>query len=179
MSVVERPAGTGAPNVSGRPAGTPRTLLAERGAAVLCVLVATWLGVRAESFVTQSSIARPGALPPHAVIWLGAAVLGLSSLLWAVQAFRRTEAVDVPDLGRVRDALAVFALLAVGAWAAQWLGLLMAAATTYVALLVFYRDRGKLFILTSTVAYVLVLHYGLEVLLAVPLPRSPLLPLPF
>ena len=73
---MERPPGTGAPNVSGRPAGTPRTLLAERGAAVLCVLVATWLGVRAESFVTQSSIARPGALPPHAVIWLGAAVLG-------------------------------------------------------------------------------------------------------
>jgi hypothetical protein len=154
-------------------------LVAERCVAVVCVLMAVGLGWRAESFVTQSSIARPGTLPPHALIWVGAAVLGLSSLVWAVQAFRRSEPLDVPDIGPARDAALAFAVLVVGAWSTTWLGLLVAGALTYVALMIFYRDKGWLFISASTVGYLLVLHYGLEVLLAVPLPRSPLIPLPF
>jgi hypothetical protein len=154
-------------------------LVAERCAAVVSLLVAAWLGWRAESFVTQSSIARPGTLPPHALIWVGAAVLGVASAVWAVQAFRRSEPLEVPDVGPAKDAALAFVVLAVGAWSATWLGLLVAGAITYVALLMFYRDKGWLFISVSTVAYLLVLHYGLEVLLAVPLPRSPLIPLPF
>lgn len=156
-----------------------RALLAERCCAILCFLAAAWLGLRAESFVSQSNYARAGALPAHGIIWIGAAVLGLASLGWAIQAFRRKEAVPVPDIGPLRDALALFVVLLVGAWATQWLGLLLAAGLTYLVLLLFYRDRGWLFLAVSAVAYLLVLHYGLEVLLAVPLPRSPILPLPF
>lgn len=180
MSVVERPM-TGNASTPGpwRPGPPARALVAERCAAVLCVLVAAWLGFRSESLVTQSSIARPGTLPPHALIWVGAGVLGLASLLWTVQAFRRSEPVVVPDIGPLPDTAIAFVVLAVGAWSAPWLGLLAAAALTYVALLLFYRDKGWLFISVSTVVYVLVLHYGLEVLLAVPLPKSPLIPLPF
>ena len=121
----------------------------------------------------------PRTLPPHALIWVGAAVLGVASAFWVGQAFRRSEPLDVPDVGPAKDAALAFVVLAVGAWSATWLGLLVASALTSIALHVFYRDRGWLFISVSTVAYVLVLHYGLEVLLAVPLPRSPLIPLPF
>ena len=181
MSVTDRyTAGSASAHGAGRPAPTGRRALqAERCAAVACLLAAAWLGLRAESLVTQSSIARPGTLPPHAIIWLGAGVLGFAALGWTVQTFRRSEPVAVPEIGRLRDGLVVFVILAVGAWSTQWLGLLAAAGLTYIALLLFYRDRGKAFMLASTVAYLLVLHYGLEVLLAVPLPRSPLLPLPF
>ena len=180
MSVVERPAADPASTSSrGGHSGPARALVAERCAAVVSLLVAAGIGLRAESFVTQSSFARPGTMPPHALIWVGAAVLGVASAFWVVQAFRRTEPLEVPDVGPAKDAALAFVVLAVGAWSATWLGLLIASALTYVALLVFYRDRGWLFISISTISYLLVLHYGLEVLLAVPLPRSPLIPLPF
>lgn len=156
-----------------------RGLLVERSFALLCLTVSAFIGVRAESLVSQSSIARPGAFPAHGALWLGAGVLGLASLAWAVQAFRRQEAVHVPDLGRAGDVMAVFSLLMVGAWSSRWLGLLLASGLTYVALLLYYRDKNRIFILVSAVAYVVLLHYGLEVLLGVPLARSPILPLPF
>ena len=156
-----------------------RGLAAERACAVLCLVTAAYIGVRAESLVSQSSIARPGAFPAHGALWLGAGVLGLASLAWTVQAFRRQEAVHVPDLGRASDVLAVFAVLMVGAWSAAWLGLLLAAGLTYVALLLYYRDKNWVFVLGSAVGYLVFLHYGLEVLLGVPLARSPILPLAF
>lgn len=156
-----------------------RGLFAERACAVLCLVAAAFIGVRAESLVSQSSIARPGAFPAHGALWLGAGVLGLASLAWTVQAFRRKEAVHVPDLGRSYDVLAVFAVLMVGAWSATWLGLLLAAGLTYVALLFYYRDKNWVFVLGSVIGYLLFLHYGLEVLLGVPLARSPILPLAF
>ena len=56
----------------------------------------------------------------HGIIWIGAAVLGLASLGWVVQAFRRKEAVRIPDIGPLRDALALFVVLLV--WAAKRAG---------------------------------------------------------
>ena len=183
MKLIEdavRELGPGKPSGPRRtPSRTERGLLAERACAVLCLVVAAVVGVRAESLVSQSTIARPGAFPAHGVLWLGAGVLGLASLAWTVQSFRRTESLHVPDLGRVKDVLAVFAVLMVGAWSARWLGLLLAAGLTYVALMLYYRDRNWAFVLGSAVGYLLLLHYGLEVLLDVPLARSPILPFDF
>ncbi len=173
------PAGNRTGGRPGTGGGVDSTLLAERLIALLCLAVAVVIGLRAESLVTQSSIARPGVLPAHGLLWLGAGVLGVASLVWVVQAFRRGTGVEVPDVGRFRDVLAVLAVLVVGAWSAQWLGLLLAAGATYIALLLYYRDQGRIFILLSAVGYLVFLHYGLEVLLTVPLPRSPILPLPF
>ena len=161
------------------PRRASRGLVFERVFAVLCLTLAAFIGFRAESLVSQSAIARPGAFPAHGALWMGAGVLGLASLAWTVQAFRRREAVQVPDLGRAGDVLAVFALLVIGAWSARWLGLLLASGVTYVALLQFYRDKNWIFVLGSAVAYLVFLHFGLEVLLGVPLARSPIFPLPF
>lgn len=156
-----------------------RGLRFERGCAVACLVGSAFVGVRAESLVSQSSIARPGAFPAHGALWIGAGVLGLASLAWTVQAFRRRQPVQVPDLGRTADVLAVFAVLLVGAWSARWLGLLLASGLTYVALMLYYRDQNRIFVLASAISYVVLLHFGLEVLLGVPLARSPVLPLPF
>lgn len=151
----------------------------ERACAVLCLALSAYVGLGAESLVSESSMERPGVFPPHGALWVAAGVLGISSAVWVVQAFRRRAATYVADLGRPRDVMIVLAVLVVGAWSVRWLGLLPAAAATYLVLMVFYRDRGLIFVVGSLVAYVLVLHYGLEVLLGVPLPRSPILPLPF
>jgi len=168
------------PNGPTHPGGRAGSgLLLERACALACLSLAGFILLRAESLVSQSSIARPGAFPAHGALWMGAGVLGLASLAWVFQAFRRHEALHVPDLGRGRDVLVVFAFLLFGAWSARWLGLLLASGMTYVALMLYYRERNWVFLLASVVGYLLVLHYGLEVLLDVPLARSPLLPLPF
>lgn len=154
-------------------------LVLERVVAVGCLAISAYVGLAAESLVSASTMERPGAFPPHGVLWVASAVLGVASAVWVVQAFRGSTATHVPGLGRPRDVLIVLALLLVGAWSIRWLGLLPAAAATYLLLMLFYRDRGRVFVVGSVVAYVLVLHYGLEALLGVLLPRSPILPLPF
>lgn len=154
-------------------------LVLERVCAVLCLAISAYVGIGAESLVSESSIERPGVFPAHGALWVAAGVLGISSAVWVVHAFRRPAATHVPDLGRPRDVLIVLAVLIAGAWSVRWLGLLPAAASTYLVLMVFYRDRGRLFVIGSVVAYVLTLHYGLEFLLGVPLPRSSILPIPF
>lgn len=168
--------GTGAAHTMGE---GRYTLGLERVCAILCLAVSAYVGLGAESLVSDSSMERPGVFPPHGALWVGSAVLGIASAVWVVQTFRRSTATYVPDVGRPRDVLIVLAVLVVGAWSVRWLGLLPAAASTYLVLMVYYRDRGRVFVLASVVAYVLVLHYGLEFLLGVPLPRSPILPLPF
>ncbi|MGH3358703.1 MAG: tripartite tricarboxylate transporter TctB family protein [Nocardioidaceae bacterium] len=167
------------PEPAREPGPRVRAVAFERGFALLCLAVAAFVGLRAESLVSQSSIARTGAFPAHGALWIAAGVLGISSAVWTVQAFRRNESAHVPDLGRVPDVLVVLVLLLVGAWSTRWLGLLPAAGLTYIALMLFYRDRGWLFVVSSLVGYLVLIHYGLEVLLGVALPRSSILPLPF
>lgn len=156
-----------------------RVLACERAAAVALVAIGLAVVVRAESLTSVSAFARPGALPAHGALIIGGGVLALASAAWALQAFRRDDVVLSDDAGRLRHVLFVFALLVAAAWSAHYLGLLAAAALAYIGLLLFYRDRNWIFIGVSVVAYVLILHYGLEVGLRVPLPRSPYLPLPF
>lgn len=170
---------TGGPRSPHTRGGGGYALGLERVCAVLCLAISAYVGVGAESLVSDSSMERPGVFPAHGALWVAAGVLGTSSAVWVVHAFRRPVAVRVPDLGRPRDVMIVLAVLVVGAWSVRWLGLLPAAASTYLVLMVFYRDRGRLFVIGSVVAYVLTLHYGLEFLLGVPLPRSPILPIPF
>lgn len=159
--------------------GMSPSLAVERACAVTCLVAASLIGIFAEALVSDSSVSRPGAFPAHGALWLGSFVLGAGSVGWLLQSLRRREPVVVSELAPVAQVLKVLGILIVGAWAAQWLGLLAASAATYVALLVYYRDRNWIFVLGSTVAYVLLLHYGLEVLLDVRLARSPILPLPF
>ncbi|MGW3606776.1 tripartite tricarboxylate transporter TctB family protein [Micromonospora sp. NPDC005161] len=173
-SAPEAPAAAGASR--GRAAGL---LVAERSLAVLCLVASTFIFVRAEALVSHSSIARDGAFPPHAALWLGSAVLGLSSIGWLVQLRRAQPTTEVTTEGTVLEALTVFAIALLGAWLAGWLGLLTAAGVTYLAVLFYYREGNKLFIFGSCAAYLVLLHYSVEVLLRVPLPRSPYLPLPF
>lgn len=151
----------------------------ERSCAAACLALAVFVGWRADSLVSHSAVAQPGAFPPHGVLWLGSAVLGLASARWLVQTFGPRQAVPAPDIGPPREVAPTLGILVVGAWAAYWIGLLPAAALTYVALMLYYRDRSRRFIAISVTAYVLLLHYGLEVLLQIPLARSPVLPLPF
>jgi hypothetical protein len=150
----------------------------ERTTALACLTLAVFVGVRAESLVSQSTLAQSGAFPPHGVLWLGAGILGLASLVWVIQLLRETPPHST-DVAKVREVLPVFSVLIGGAWAAQWLGLLLAAGLTYVALLLYYRDQSRIFIAVSVVAYMGLLHYGMEVLLKVPLAKSPLFQLPF
>lgn len=154
-------------------------LLSERVAAVALCLAGVLIVLRAESLTSTSAFARPGAFPAHGALIIGGGVLALSAAAWAVQAFRRTEAIMVPDAGRLKHVLFVFAMLMVAAWSAAYLGLLLAAGLAYIGLLLFYRDRNWIFIGVSVVAYTALIHYGLEVGLRVPLFKSPYLPLPF
>lgn len=156
-----------------------RMLIAERAAALVCLLVAVFVGLFAGDLVSSSHLSRPGAFPASGALVIAAVVLGLSSAAWVVQAFRREEPVVIPDLGNFAEALVSFAILMIGAYVVQWLGLLLAAGVTYVALLLYFRDRNWLFMLISTVGYLLVIYYGLGEALRVPLPSSTFLPEPW
>lgn len=156
-----------------------RMLIAERAAAVVCLLVALYVGVFAGDLVSTSNFSRPGAFPAWGALVMAAIVLGSASAAWVYQAFRRREAVEVPDLGRFREALVSFAILMVGAYTIQWLGLLAASGLTYLALLVYFRDRNWIFMAVSTIGYLLVIYYGLGQALRVPLPTSTFLPGPW
>lgn len=156
-----------------------RMLIAERVAAVACLLVALYVGFFARDLVSTSNFSRPGAFPASGALVMAATVLGLASAGWVYQAFARREPVAAPDLGRFREALVSFAILMIGAYAARWLGLLGAAGLTYVALLAYFRDRNWIFVVVSTVAYLLVIYYGLGQALRVPLPGSTFLPGPW
>ncbi|GLU49777.1 tripartite tricarboxylate transporter TctB family protein [Nocardiopsis ansamitocini] len=176
--------GREAPEIAGEGAGEPDeqthgSLLFERITAGVCLAGSVFLLVRAESLISQSALARPGAFPAHGAILLAAAVLGLASLGWLIQALRKRAPDGEGGVAPFPEVLPVFAILLVGAYSAGWLGLLPAAALTYIAVMLYYRDRGVAFILISAVVYVAFLHYGMEVLLQVPLARSPYLALPF
>lgn len=154
-------------------------LKAERITAVIFLLVSCWVGLRAESLVTVSSMHRSGTLPAHGALWLAAAVMGISSLCWCIQSFRKTSAPDVGDVGPASEALIAFAIMMLGAWLITWLGLLLAAGVTYLVLMLFYRDRGWLLMAVSSVGYLALIYYGLGVALRVPLPTSTIFPIPF
>ncbi len=164
---------------SGKPSSNRGRLLAERCMAVTCLVIACWVGLRAESLVTTSSVSRPGAFPAHGALWIAALVLGLASLAWTVQSFRRGRPAPAEQTGPLRDALGAFVIMLIGAWLVTWLGLLLACGIAYIGLMVFYRDRNWLLIGVTTVAYLCAVYYGLGVALRVPLPTSPILDLPF
>lgn len=178
MNVASEADSPGAPTPERSTIRADRALLSERICAVLCLILSAFIGLRAETLVSQSSIARPGAFPAHGALWIGAGVLGVASLAWTVQAFRRRTAPHVVGLGRASESMVVFAVLMVGAWSARWLGLLPASGLTYLVLMYYYRDKNWLFVLGSLAGYMALLYYGLEVLLGVPMPKSPF-PLPF
>lgn len=181
MSGAPEPVGSGpALEADGVP-GSPdqRRLIAERVAAAICLAGSVLLVATAESLVSNSSVSRPGAFPPHGALWLAGGVLGVASLVWLVKTFRAGRTVSTERLAPMREVLVMFVILLAGAFAVRWLGLLVAGALTYVLILVYYRDKNKIFVLVSVVGYVLLVHYGMEVMLKVPLAPSPYFDLPF
>lgn len=160
-------------------ARVPRAAV-ETGLAVVLATGATALLLAAPRLVAVPARAQPGAFPPYVILWVGAGLLAVAATAWLVAAVRALrgrdgETLDVREWGEVGVLLLLFAA---GQQLARLLGLVLAAAFVYVALLVVYGERGWRFVALSCAAYVIVIQVVFVELLRIPLPRSPYLPLP-
>jgi hypothetical protein len=142
------------------------------------------MGIMVPSLVTTSIMNRNVPFPPHAILWVGFAVIAFAAVCWIWDEFR-----NVPHHSNVQNSeeriiwsriWITFGILLAGYFSVKYVGLVIAGALVHGVLLRFLGGKKLIYIVVTSILYSAAVYLIFEVLFNIRLPRSEIFPyLPF